>query len=66
MCAAWMPGAYATYVVTIIYNLKYNKYSRFKYLLYFNLGDYAIILYNDMSVKRYTTNYMQVCIDDTF
>ena len=55
-----MPGAYATYVVTIIYNLRYNKYSRV------NLGDYAIILYNDMSVKRYTTNYMQVCIDDTF
>ena len=58
MCAAWMPGAYATYVVTIIYNLKYNKY--------LNLGDYAIILYNDMRVKRYTTNYMQACIDDTF
>ena len=39
VCAARVPGAYATYVVTIIYDFRYNKYSRFKYQRYLNLGE---------------------------
>mgnify|MGYP006972154135 FL=1 len=38
VCDARMPGAYDAYVVTVIYDFRYNKYSRSKYQRYLNLG----------------------------